>query len=64
MGGDPLLKVGVGGGEVEVVHGVVAIVEGSAGERGGERVGEGRCSEQEQKESLSLASPGGVVRGS
>ena len=36
MGGHPLLEVGVGGGEVEIVEGVVAVVERSAGEGCGE----------------------------
>jgi len=35
VGGHPLLEVGVGGGEVEVVEGVVAVVERGAGEGSG-----------------------------
>jgi hypothetical protein len=45
MGGHPLLEVVVGGVEVEVVHGVVAVVERGAGERSAEGEGEG-CREE------------------
>ena len=37
MGGHPLLEVAVGCGEVEIVEGVVAVVEWGAGEWGAER---------------------------
>ena len=36
VGGDPLLEVGVGGSEVEIVEGVVAVVEWRACEGGAE----------------------------
>jgi hypothetical protein len=50
MGGHPLLEVGVGGGEVEVVEGVVAVVERGAGEWGGKkRAGEKEKEEQPEK---------------
>jgi hypothetical protein len=35
VGGHPLLEAGVGGGEVEIVEGVVAVVKRGAGEGGG-----------------------------
>jgi hypothetical protein len=48
MVGDPLLKVGVGSGEVEVVEGVVAVVERSAGE-GGDATSAGGQHEKESE---------------
>jgi hypothetical protein len=58
----PLLEVAVGGGEVEVVHGVVAVVERCAAERGAGGEGEGR-SEEKKKEAQDVASTGEVRGG-
>jgi hypothetical protein len=50
MGGDPLLEVSVGRVEVEVVEGVVAVVERGAGEGGGQqRAAEKKKEEQPEK---------------
>ncbi len=54
MGGHPLLEVVVRAGEVEVVHGVVAIVERGAGERGGD--GEGGRQEKDEEEGVEVVS--------
>ena len=64
VGGDPLLEVAMGGSEVEVVHGVEAIVEGGSSKGRAEGEGVRRGGEQEkEKESCDGGGvdPGGGV---
>ena len=60
MGSHPLLKVGVGGGEVEVVKGVVAVVERGSGEGGvgKEAAAEEKKEEQPEKARCRRGGPG------
>jgi hypothetical protein len=50
MGGHPLLKMSMGGGEVKVIEGVIAIVERGAGECVDGKQGRGKEGENEEKE--------------
>jgi hypothetical protein len=62
MSGHPLLEVVVGGVEVEVVKGVVPVVERGTGERSAEGEGEG-CCEKQKKEAQEACSKAGMDEG-